>query len=58
MELATVLLFDSPDAVRVILGEDYEAAYVPTAARALLSPFDDRSAHYEVPLTPTSESPP
>lgn len=40
--------FDSLDAVRDFAGEDYEAAYVPTAARAVLSRFDERSRHYEV----------
>ncbi len=40
--------FDSLDAVRAFAGEDYEAAVVPPAARALLLRFDPRSAHYEV----------
>ena len=28
--------------------EDYEACYVPDAARAVLKRFEDRSAHYEL----------
>jgi hypothetical protein len=40
--------FDTIDDVRVFAGEDYEAAVVPPAARALLSRFDSRSVHYEV----------
>jgi len=40
--------FDSLDAVRAFAGEDHETAYVPAAARALLSRFDVRSTHYEV----------
>jgi len=29
-------------------GEEYELAVVPSAARALLSRFDARSAHFDV----------
>ncbi len=54
VEFVTVLWFDSLDAVRDFAGEDYEAAVVPAGARALLSRFDDRSAHYEVRLSPQS----
>lgn len=42
MEFATLMWFDSLDAVRTFAAEDYEAA------RAVLSRFDARSAHYEV----------
>jgi hypothetical protein len=48
VEFATIMEFDSIDAVRVFAGEDYETAVVPDAARALLSRFDERSQHYEV----------
>lgn len=48
VEFATVMWFDSLDAVRAFAGEDYEAAVVPPKARALLSHFDARSQHYEV----------
>lgn len=48
VEFVTVMWFDSLDAVRVFAGEDYEAAVVPPAARALLSHFDARSQHYVV----------
>jgi heme-degrading monooxygenase HmoA len=48
VEFVTVMWFDSIDAVREFAGEDYEAAVVPPAARALLSRFDERSQHYEV----------
>ena len=50
VEFVTILWFDSLDAVRNFAGEDYEVAVVPAKARALLSRFDDRSAHYEVLL--------
>ena len=52
VEFVTILWFDSLDAVRNFAGEDYEVAVVPTKARALLSRFDDRSAHYDVLLNP------
>ncbi|MGE0354565.1 MAG: antibiotic biosynthesis monooxygenase [Gemmatimonadales bacterium] len=48
VEFVTIMWFESLDAVRAFAGEDYEAAVVPPAARALLSRFDARSAHYEV----------
>ncbi len=52
VEFVTVLWFESLDAVRSFAGEDYEAAVVPARARALLSRYDDRSAHYRVLLGP------
>ncbi len=48
VEFMTIMWFDSLDAVRTFAGEDYEAAYVPDAARAVLSHFDPRSQHYHV----------
>jgi heme-degrading monooxygenase HmoA len=51
-EFVTEMWFDSLDAVRAFAGEDYAAAVVPPAARALLSRFDQRSAHYEVRVSP------
>lgn len=48
VEFVTVMWFDSIDSVRAFAGEDYEAAYVPDKARAVLSRFDARSQHYEV----------
>jgi antibiotic biosynthesis monooxygenase (ABM) superfamily enzyme len=48
VEFITVMWFDSLDSVRVFAGEDYEAAVVPPAARAVLSRFDARSQHYQV----------
>jgi antibiotic biosynthesis monooxygenase (ABM) superfamily enzyme len=52
VEFATILKFDSLDAVRDFAGDDYEAAYVPPKAREILARFDERSAHFEVLLTP------
>lgn len=48
VELITLLWFDTLDAAREFAGGDYEAAVVPAEARAILSRFDERSAHYEV----------
>ncbi len=52
VEFVTILWFDSVEAVREFAGEDYEVAVVPPAARALLSRFDARSAHYQVVIEP------
>lgn len=48
VEFKTIMLFDSIESVRQFAGEDYEQAYVPPAARAVLTRFDVRSEHYEV----------
>jgi antibiotic biosynthesis monooxygenase (ABM) superfamily enzyme len=52
VEFSTMMLFDSIDDIRAFTGEDYAAAYVPDEARAVLSRFDERSAHYEMLLSP------
>ncbi len=48
VEFATVMWFDDLDAVKTFVGEYYEIAHVPTAARAVLSRFDERAVHYGV----------
>ena len=48
IEFKTIMWFDSLAAVRQFAGEDYEQAYVPAAARAVLARFDERSQHYEL----------
>jgi heme-degrading monooxygenase HmoA len=48
VEFVTLMWFASLDAVRAFAGEDYETAVVPSAARAVLSRFDERSQHYEL----------
>ena len=48
VEFVTMMWFDSLDAVRAFAGEEYEVSVVPPAARAVLSHFDARAAHYEV----------
>jgi hypothetical protein len=52
VEFATIMLFDSLEQVRGFAGEDYESAYVPPRARAVLARFDQRSAHYDTLLRP------
>jgi antibiotic biosynthesis monooxygenase (ABM) superfamily enzyme len=48
VEFVTIMWFDSIEAVARFAGEEYEKAYVPPAARAVLARFDERSQHYEV----------
>lgn len=48
VEFVTLMWFDSLDNVRQFTGEDYETAHVPAQARAVLTDFDERSAHYEL----------
>jgi len=40
--------FDNLEAVKSFVGEDFEVAHVPAAARAVLSRYDERAIHYEV----------
>ena len=40
--------FDSLDAIKAFMGEDYAVSHVPDRARAVLKRFDERAAHYEV----------
>jgi heme-degrading monooxygenase HmoA len=44
----TLMSFDNIEAVKQFAGEDYEQAYVPDAARKILSRFDDKAVHYEL----------
>jgi antibiotic biosynthesis monooxygenase (ABM) superfamily enzyme len=48
VEFITVMTFDSLDAVKAFVGEEYETVYVPERARAILKRFDQRSQHYEL----------
>lgn len=52
VEFVTILWFESLEGVRALAGDDYETAYVPPKARALLARFDARSQHYDVRLPP------
>lgn len=46
VEFITIMVFDSLEDVIAFQGEDYETAYVPEAARAVLKRWDEDSAHY------------
>lgn len=48
VEFVTIMTFESWEAVKQFAGEDYERAYVPAKARAVLKRFDERAQHYEV----------
>ena len=56
VEFVTIMWFTNLEAVRAFSGSDYEVAVVPPKARALLSRFDERSAHYETVKPPFSET--
>ena len=40
--------FERIEDVKAFTGDDYEAAYVPDAARQVLNRFDARSQHYDL----------
>jgi antibiotic biosynthesis monooxygenase (ABM) superfamily enzyme len=48
VEFQTLMWFDSLEAIRAFVGEDYSVSHVPEPARAVLERFDERAAHYEV----------
>jgi antibiotic biosynthesis monooxygenase (ABM) superfamily enzyme len=48
VEFATLMWFDSIEGITAFVGQDYEASHVPASARALLSRFDERAAHFEL----------
>ena len=47
VEFTTVMSFDTLENVIAFQGADYEAAYVPDAARKILKRWDARSTHHE-----------
>lgn len=48
LEFQTIMWFESLEAIRAFVGEDYAVSHVPPAARAVLGSFDERATHYEV----------
>jgi hypothetical protein len=48
VEFQTLMWFESLDAIKAFMGEDYSVSHGPDAARAVLSRFDERAAHFEV----------
>jgi heme-degrading monooxygenase HmoA len=53
VEFITLTLWESMDAIRTLVGDDAEVAYVPDEARKLLATFDERSVHYDLVLQAT-----
>lgn len=51
LEVLTLTIFDSLDAVRAFAGEQYDQAHVTRPARAVLASFDRRVRHYSVAVT-------
>ena len=47
-EFTTLMWFDSLNSVKDFIGDDYSVSHVPPQARAVLSRFDERAAHFEV----------
>ncbi len=54
VEFVTLTLWESFDAIRTLVGDDHEVAYVPETARQLLDRFDDRVVHYDLVIQATS----
>jgi hypothetical protein len=48
VEFQTLMWFDSLEAIKAFMGEDYAVSHVPDAARAVLKRFDSHAAHFEV----------
>jgi hypothetical protein len=48
VEFQTLMWFESLEAIKAFIGEDYAVSHVPPQARAVLKRFDERAAHYEV----------
>ena len=48
VEFQTLMWFNSLDAIKAFMGDDYAVSHVPPQAQAVLKRFDQRAAHYEV----------
>ena len=48
VEFATIMLWDSIDAIRAVAGPDYEAAVIPEERRQHLSRYDAKATHYDI----------
>ena len=48
VEFQTCMWFDSLEAIKAFMGEDYAVSHVPDAARAVLKRLDSRAAQYDV----------
>jgi heme-degrading monooxygenase HmoA len=52
VEIATITLWDTLDAVKAFAGENYQTAVVSDESKALLSNFDRVCVHYETVMEP------
>jgi hypothetical protein len=48
VEFQTLMWFDSLDAIKAFMGEDYAVSHVPPPAQAALKRFDSHATHFEV----------
>lgn len=48
VEFITIMQFEDLEDIRKFAGADYEKAFVPAAARAVLKRFDATVEHYEI----------
>ncbi len=48
VEFATIILWDSIEAVRAVAGDDYERAVIPPERAKYLKRFEEKAAHFEV----------
>jgi heme-degrading monooxygenase HmoA len=53
VEFVTITQFTDFNAVKAFAGEDYQRAVIAPGAAPFLTHYDERSAHYEVLLTPS-----
>jgi hypothetical protein len=51
-ESMTVMWFTNHEAIARFAGPDWETAVVPASARAVLSGFEEKAAHYESRVAP------
>ncbi len=54
VEIVIITLWESMNAVRKFAGDEPDVAVVTDEARAILSRFDERVAHYDIVWTPQS----
>jgi heme-degrading monooxygenase HmoA len=48
VEFTTIIWFESLDSVKNFMGADYQRAYVPENAQAVLKRFDAQAKHFHV----------
>lgn len=48
VQFVTLMWFDDIASIKAFMGEDYAISHVPAAARAVLSRYEERAAHYTV----------